>query len=86
MCIKHIDPNNGSADGSVYGYDRKRCNFIIWGIAGDKIVIDRVEHDETETKCGSMEATRRDAQAVAKRENELPNSFLRRAIAGAMHP
>ena len=68
--------------GDVAGYDHRRSNFIVWGIdvATDRIVVQRVEHDEQAEANGSLDATRRDAAAVAARHNRLPASRLRAAI------
>jgi len=76
-----IELNNGAVDGSIYGYDTDRRNFVVWGFsAADKIEVVRVENDELADKCGSLAATLRDARRAARLENKTEYSSLRHAM------
>jgi hypothetical protein len=66
--------------GMPFGYDTSRRNFVVWGRRGDKVIVERVEHDDQESEHGSLRETEREARAIAARENRLPNGKLRRAV------
>jgi hypothetical protein len=77
-----IEANQGTTEkGRVFGFDHARNNFVEWAISeSDKIVVAHVEHDDQSSKHGSLSETRRDAMAIAAKENRLPSSQLRMAI------
>jgi len=77
----HIEPYQGiDGAGRLFGYDHRRHNFFTWGHNGKRVVVHSVEHD-TEAQgrpCGSLAATRRDAQRVAAMINsDEYNGFAR---------
>ena len=77
--LDHIELVNGVGHaGVVYGFDHQRKNFINWAIDGGQIVVRSIENEDDDS--APAVASLSDARAVAKRENALPNSRLRKAI------
>lgn len=70
--LKHIEVNHGRDErGSRIGYDRKRSNRITWGfdITTERVVVERVEPDQSAIRHGSVDATWRDAVSLAAELN-----------------
>jgi uncharacterized protein (TIGR02996 family) len=69
----HFDLDQGvSGSGRVFGFDFMRNNFVEWDLDGEgNIYVAAVENDEMSDRHGSLSATRRDAERIARRENRM---------------